>query len=162
MRAAFRAAFDDDPLLYNETTSVAFLASAAARTGMFTLAEYVSTKRWVEDRRWNAQGRCDLWLADPSGEWSWSLEFKQMFCRPTPRANTVKRRLERACTDVGCVDAYEASRKFGALLVSGGSHGELTDEGIKQIEQVAQEEATMACRIGGSNMPVYLLLKCVS
>lgn len=72
---------DDDPFAYNETASVAFLASAAALAGHCALAEYSVTKidaakadkRKLQDRE--RHGRGDLWL-HAEGQY-WAFEFKQ-------------------------------------------------------------------------------------
>ncbi len=72
---------EDDPFAYNETASVAFLASAAALAGHIALAEYSVTKieaakadrRKLRDRE--RHGRGDLWL-HAEGQY-WAFEFKQ-------------------------------------------------------------------------------------
>jgi len=158
IRRQFAKAIDDDPLLYNETASVGVLASAASRAGMLALAEYSAVKRGDGRGRPHRHGRCDLWLCDTAIDVSWAFEFKQIFCAPDPRRGTIAAALERACADARRVHPLEADRCFGALLVSAYEGLSLSSSAVERIEAVA-EDATFACKLGGGQLPVYLILR---
>ena len=72
---------EDDPFAYNETASVALLASAASLAGYSALAEYVTKKLDVDKAdpakvaKRNRNGRGDLWLQ--TDKRNWAFEFKQ-------------------------------------------------------------------------------------
>lgn len=82
---------DDDPFAYNETASVALLASAAALAGHVALAEYSVTKIDAEKassgklKKRKRNGRGDLWLH--AGGQDWAFEFKQRNSVGVSRAN---------------------------------------------------------------------------
>lgn len=110
---------DDDPFAYNETASVAFLASAAALAGHSALAEYSVTKieaakadrRKLKDRE--RHGRGDLWL-HADGEF-WAFEFKQRNSVGLSRANG---RLESLFKEAeNC--ATQVNRKREGIPVAG-------------------------------------------
>jgi hypothetical protein len=145
-----------DPLCSNETASVGFLAAAASRSGLLTLTDYVSVKRgggWGAPYR---PGRCDLWVADPDRELSWAFEFKQgLFGRGT-RLATIGRLLDQACFDAGRVDRFEADHRYGGLIVAVQDSGSLTEANIC-LAQLAPR-TSYCCRLGGSQMPVWVFL----
>lgn len=82
---------EDDPLAYNETASVAFLAAAGSVAGYVTLAECKTDKldsteadpAKITMRK--RQGRADLWLH--SAKRHWAFEFKQRLGIGVSRAN---------------------------------------------------------------------------
>lgn len=158
----FRNAFSniddsDDPLLYNETASVGVLSSAASRSGLLALAEYVTSKRGTGRGRPLRNGRCDLWVQDPVSERSWSFEFKQYYCRTKVQRRSLVNKLRRACVDAYDVHSFQADRRFGGLLVIGHGDCEVSDGARNTIEELAGE-TTFACRLGGGLTPAWLLL----
>ncbi len=105
----------DDPFAYNETASVSHLCSAASVSGLLGLAEYSVTKKWSENRRYSADGRCDLWLSAPGR--SWAFEFKQLNCeRYSMGALSTAMEAARACAQ--CVRESEADLRVAGLVAS--------------------------------------------
>ena len=108
---------EDDPFAYNETATVSLLTAAAAKADMLALAEYVSRKKRRDDRRSNIPGRCDLWLYDNST--SWAFEFKQKFYQGGQhKVETLSGWLDEACDDASRLSEFEATKRFGALVIS--------------------------------------------
>ncbi len=148
---------DDDPLLYNETASVGVLASAASRSGLLALAEYVAVKRGAGQGRPLRNGRCDLWVQDPASHRAWSFEFKQCYASGGVRRATLERRLRAACSDANAVHSFEADRCFGGLIISGEGDSGLGKDCVATVEALAAD-MTYACRIGGGVTLVWILL----
>ena len=158
LRDKFVEHIDDDPLLYNETSSCGLLASSANHAGLLAMNEYISTKRGPgrgRPRRW---GRCDLWVYDPKTLRSWSFEIKQKFCLHAHRQDYVRRLLDEACFDAKCVRPQEADKRYGGVIISGPAGLALSRDNEANIVRAAQS-ATFACRIEGGKAPVWFLLR---
>jgi hypothetical protein len=148
---------NDDPFLYNETASVGMLASAASRSGLLALAEYVAIKRGTGRGRPLRNGRCDLWVQDPTSHRAWSFEFKQCYATGGVRRATLERKLRAACSDASAVHSFEADRYFGGLMILGDDENALGGNCVATVETLAAE-MTYACRISGGTTPVWVLL----
>lgn len=158
MRLEFSDVFDDlDPLFYNETASVSFLASAASRAGLLSLCEYVATKRLIALGRPHMNGRCDLWIADKKKGSSWAFEFKQMFTRSKPRRSTIEERLRIACRDAHSVHPDEADKSFGALLLLCRDKQEWHEQTEQMLEDLGSE-VLYSCKFEHSTSPAYLFI----
>ena len=158
IRDKFVKTINYDPFFYNETASVGVLANAASQSGLLALSEYSATKRGNGRGRPHRQGRCDLWVANPNADISWSFEFKQLFCRPNVQETTIDAALRRACEDARAVHPLEADLCFGGVFVSAYITGSLSERAVEGITAVANN-STFACRIDGGQRPVYLILQ---
>lgn len=103
---------DFDPFRYNETASVATLASAASRAGFPTLTEFCGMKL-----RAKRGGRCDLWIGDPSSHRNWAIEFKQLFAKPALTKRSFTKLLDKACENARDVSPDEAAEHLGAVVM---------------------------------------------
>lgn len=158
LRDEFISHMDDDPLMYNETTSCGLLASSASRAGLLALNEYITTKRGPGRGRPHRWGRCDLWVYDPNTKRSWSFEMKQKFCISTHRQDYFHRLLDEAYSDANCVHPQEADNRYGGIIISGPEGSRLSRENEVNIVQTAAD-TTFSCRIEGGKAPVWMLLR---
>jgi hypothetical protein len=146
---------DFDPFHSNEAASVAVLAIAAAQAGYLAHTEYVAFKRHSTRGRPFRQGRCDLWVADVDHGTSWAFEFKQKFAAAKIRQTTFDAQLERARLDAKDVNAEEADRRVGCLVVVPGQATLQTQELVDHFDGLCAR-ADIAFRIGGGVGSVWL------
>lgn len=112
------AGFEEfDPFYFNETSSVALLGNAAAVGGFLVNTEYSTVKRGSGRGRPYRGGRVDLWLADRASVTSWAIEAKQHWAAPGMRKATYDQWMEKAATDAKALDAYEADKSVGCVII---------------------------------------------
>jgi hypothetical protein len=154
-RKFIRWSEDFDPLRFNEAASVALLANAASNAGYLALTEYIAQKRRVTRGRPFRQGRCDLWVADVAEDRSWAFEFKQHFCFTNVREDTLHSWLERAIKDAREVDASEADKRFGGLIIGARADVECSDDLIARVDTI-MAGMPLAYRIDGGSSSAWL------
>lgn len=165
---------DDDPFAYNETASVALLASAAALAGHVALAEYSVTKIDSEKassgklKKRERNGRGDLWLHAKGRDWA--FEFKQRNSVGVSRANgRLKSHFDAAEKCAKKINGEEGTPVAG-LIVSLFFIEDVEDEDDKdrvakdaasEIERFAKEQDLLCWKITPpeGRRPTYFLFR---
>lgn len=156
---------DDDPFSYNETASVAFLASAAALAGHVALAECCTEKLsaaadTAKARKRKRHGRGDLWLyTEKSG---WAFEFKQRLSVGVSRGNgRLKSRMAAARKCAEQVIEKVDGQPVAAMIVSlyWIENDDAATRAGEEIERFARENVAFCWRIAppANRRPTYLL-----
>ncbi len=160
-----------DAFRYNETCSVGLISNAAHDAGFITQLEYSTTKRRATRGRPHFNGRVDLWVGELDSEYSWAIEFKQLFIGNRTGIRRVSDRLVQALKSSDAVRPTESHRSFGCvILVPFDKYGE-SDVDVDKLDRIAVEACkkanligrshgrAMVWRVGGGTCPVWLLFK---
>lgn len=161
---------EDDPLAYNETASVAFLAAAGSVAGYVTLAECKTDKLDSTEadsaklERRKRQGRADLWLH--STKRYWAFEFKQRLGVGVSRANgrlaSWMKLAEKCALDI---DDEEDGKPVAGLILPLYfiEDDEKSDRASEEIKAFASKEADYCWLISPPHQrrPTYILFKFV-
>ncbi|WP_445678711.1 hypothetical protein [Radicibacter daui] len=158
IRSQFIQAMQGDPFVYNETASVGLLASAASRSGLLAMSEYVSIKRGTGRGRPYRNGRCDLWVGAPETGRSWAFEMKQLIRKKALNEGTIEVSLEAACSDARKVHLQEATFRYGCLIIASSNENGLSGKSVERIH-VAAQATDFACQLDIKTNPVWLLFK---
>lgn len=152
--------YEIDPILWNETASVATLTNAASMAGFFTLTEYIISKRANTRGRPFRSGRCDAWIADIDQNRSWAFEFKQRPFRPGTHQSTFDKHLQDAYDNARSIDPNEGGRRVGGLIMVP-DHPELRcEKTVRNCDRLCAS-ADLAYRVDGGEGPIWLAFKFV-
>ena len=160
-----------DAFRYNETCSVGAVSNAAHSADFITQLEYSTTKTRSTRGRPHFNGRVDLWIGDPISEFSWALEFKQLFVGNRSGIGCIQNRLVEAMKSARKVLISECHTKFGCLILvpfdryeNGNFEVERMDRLVVQALAMARltnrpHGKALAWRVGGGNCPIWFLFK---
>ena len=156
VREEFAAFINYDPMP-NETASMSVLASAATRSGLLAMTEYVCKKHQKDRRKKLRNGRLDLWVGDPAVKRTWAFEAKQLHCRPGAREATIAAAMASACHDAADIPDTEGDRFFGLLVATIPPEGEC--EKLCQLLRDFRDQVEFAWEFGGHERPAFVFIR---
>lgn len=154
--------YEFDPLRYNETATVGFLANAAGRANLFALPEYEAIK--TKSDKSERSGRCDLWVGSGDGELHAMLELKLCWYLPGSRVKLITR-LNEAIECAHKRSAREAGERWGGVVYCPvqkwlrlGEKRRSEWQAPLNLRELARY-VDFACLLDGDAGPAFVLLK---
>lgn len=112
---AYEAAIGEPAWGQGEVSMAGFLNVAAWSSGLVGIQEFLNIKKWKVDRRYNATGRGDLYIATATR--GFGIELK--VAAATPRScRQALGRVEAAATDASCLDPRYQDHVVGCTVVT--------------------------------------------